>query len=184
MDKIKITEQESKLQKNRTIKITWDQLFQPIRIQNLTNEQQVFRPMLDIIVKGHPNCTYELKYKNDTYSTTADNEGKFNFNGIRLGEGRNCFDIINPDKRNIANQHIQFAVRFETARLIYIGKSDPITGQQFSSEDDITGIDRCQKCHTFYYSESIAECSHRCPNCGHNQFWNYGDDDFYREIRN
>jgi hypothetical protein len=183
MDQIKITKLDIEQHKNKLIKITRDQLFQPIRLQDLADGQQVNRPTLDILVKGHPNCRYELKYKNDTFSAVADNEGRFRFNGVPLGVGRNCFDIINPDKRDIPNQHLQFAVRFEVSSFPFLGQADPVTGQQFSPDDDISGIVRCKKCFTFYYSYTIAECSNRCTNCGHNQFWNHADDEFYQERR-
>lgn len=183
MDQIIITKEEVNRKKNEHLKITRNQLYQPVRLQNLYDGQQVFRPDVDIFAKGHPNGRYELKYKNDTYSAVSDNEGKFRFNGIRLGEGRNCFDIINPDKKDIPNQHLQFAIRFESSRLIYIGLSDPVTGKQFSTDDDITEIVRCQKCPTFYYSYTIEECHNRCVNCGHNQFWNHSNDEFFKEIK-
>lgn len=183
MERLKISRQEIERCKAGRIIITRNNLFRPVVLQNISDGQQIFRPNLDVIVKGHPGFEYQLKYKNDSFSAIAGEEGQFQFKDIHLGDGRNVFDIINPAKRNVDNQNIQFAISFESSRLIYMRRTDPVTGKTFTQDDDISSIVRCQNCHTFFYRTTIDDCGKRCTNCTHNQFYTHKDDDFFREIR-
>jgi hypothetical protein len=175
----KITGADIQKVRDSRIKITKENLFRPVKLLNITDGQTIDQQNLNIIAIGHPNCRYELKYKNVSYPAVAKNDGKLKFKVIPLEKGKNYFEIINPSHRNIKNQNLKFQVIFEVRQKIYLKYCDPLTGKQFSLDDDISDILRCKNCGTFYYLFTINECGNICSTCQHSQFWNHQNKEFY-----
>lgn len=167
------------------LKITCENLFKPLKLLNLTDGQKVSQRNLNIIASGNSNSIYELKYKNYTYqSFVSENDAKIKFTNIKLENGTNNFEIINPAYRNIENQNLKFQVILEPRQKFYLNLCDPVTGKQFSSDDDISNIIRCKDCGTFYYLFTIKECGNICIFCQKSQFWNHQDEEFYEDRKN
>lgn len=179
--KIKITKGDISARQSRVMKITKDSLFQPVILTNVSDGETVFLSEIAIAAKGHPGNAYKLKYKMDEYLSTANNEGEFRFDQIKLGDGRNCFEIVNQEYGDVESQNIKFAVIYDRSKLIYIGRSDPVVGKIFTTEDDISIIIRCKRCGTFYYKSTISDGNGCCANCRHSQFWNHRDKEFHQQ---